>query len=88
MNKGMNESASYAVIKLLGEIADAVGESLFFKGVGKQVGQPARVEIMRQGAGGASCGCHVLGGAPCLASLSGLCSVLGHRESPPATSYL
>lgn len=31
MNKGMNESASYAVIKLLGEIADAVGESIFFK---------------------------------------------------------
>ena len=45
----MNESASYAVIKLLGEIADAVGESVFFKGVGKQVGQPARVEIMRKG---------------------------------------
>ena len=49
MKKGVNESASYAVIKLLGEIADAVGESVFFKGVGKQVGRPARVEIMRKG---------------------------------------
>ena len=54
----------------------------FFKGVGKQVGQPARVEIMRQGVGGARCQCHVLGGAPCLASPSGLCMVPGHREFP------
>lgn len=55
MNKGVNDSAGYAVIKLLGEIADAVGESIFFKGVGKQVGEPDRVGITRRGVGGASC---------------------------------
>lgn len=68
MNKGMNESASYAVIKLLGEIADAVGESIFFKR-SRKAGWTAcqSGDNETRGLEGASCQCHVLGGAsmPC-----------------------
>lgn len=35
------------MIKLLEEIADITGESVFSKRVGKQVGEPARVGMAR-----------------------------------------